>query len=231
MTLQRETWTHELRRRLRTLWALKMVVTMGGIAVFFYAYFWVMRHPLSAATVMPATWIDDLVPFSPRSFFLYASLWVYVALGSALARDGRELAAWGTASFAMIVVGLGIFMALPTKIPDVAIDWSRYPSLQFLKTVDVSGNACPSLHASFAVFTAVVLHGQLAAVRAPRALLVCNALWCLGIVYSAIATRQHLALDVIAGSVLAGAASIAYVAAGRMRSHGGRGQEWQTPSA
>ena len=217
MTLQRETWTHELRRRLRTLWALKMVVTMGGIAVFFYAYFWVMRHPLSAATVMPATWIDDLVPFSPRSFFLYASLWVYVALGSALAKDGWELAAWGTASFAMIVVGLGIFMALPTKVPDVTIDWSRYPSLQFLKAVDVSGNACPSLHAAFAVFTAVVLHGQLAAVRAPRTLLVCNALWCLGIVYSAIATRQHLALDVIAGSVLAGAASIAYVAAGRMR--------------
>jgi PAP2 superfamily protein len=217
MTLQRETWTHELRRRVRTLWALKMLATVIGVAVFFYAYFWVMRHPLSAATAMPMTWIDDLVSFSPQSFFLYASLWVYVALGSALARDGLELAAWGAACFAMTVVGLGIFMALPTKVPDFAIDWSRYPSLEFLKAIDVSGNACPSLHAAFAVFTAVVLHGQLTAIRAPRALLVCNALWCLGIVYSAMATRQHLALDIIAGSVLAGAVSIAYVAAGRMR--------------
>jgi len=217
MTLQRETWTHELRRRVRTLWALKMLATVIGVAVFFYAYFWVMRHPLSAATAMPMTWIDDLVPFSPQSFFLYASLWVYVSLGSALARDGLELAAWGAACFAMTVVGLGIFMALPTKVPDFAIDWSRYPSLEFLKAIDVSGNACPSLHAAFAVFTAVVLHGQLTAIRAPRALLVCNALWCLGIVYSAMATRQHLALDIIAGSVLAGAVSIAYVAAGRMR--------------
>jgi hypothetical protein len=217
MTLQRETWTHELRRRVRTLWALKMLATVIGVAVFFYAYFWVMRHPLSAATAMPMTWIDDLVPFSPQSFFLYASLWVYVALGSALARDGLELAAWGAACFAMTVVGLGIFMALPTKVPDFAIDWSRYPSLEFLKAIDVSGNACPSLHAAFAVFTAVVLHGQLTAIRAPRALLVCNALWCLGIVYSAMATRQHLALDIIAGSVLAGAVSIAYVAAGRVR--------------
>jgi PAP2 superfamily protein len=217
MTLQRETWTHELRRRVRTLWALKMLATVIGVAVFFYAYFWVMRHPLSAATAMPMTWIDDLVSFSPQSFLLYASLWVYVALGSALARDGLELAAWGAACFAMTVVGLGIFMALPTKVPDFAIDWSRYPSLEFLKAIDVSGNACPSLHAAFAVFTAVVLHGQLTAIRAPRALLVCNALWCLGIVYSAMATRQHLALDIIAGSVLAGAVSIAYVAAGRMR--------------
>jgi len=193
-----------------------MLATTGGIAIFFYGYFWVMRHPLSAATVMPETWIDDLVLFSPQSFPLYVSLWVYIGLAPALAEDGRELAAWGAASFAMTVIGLGVFMALPTKVPDFAIDWSRYPSLEFLKRADVSGNACPSLHAAFSVFTAVVLHRQLTAIRAPRTLLACNALWCLGIVYSAMATRQHVALDVIAGSLLAGAASIAYVGAGRM---------------
>jgi membrane-associated phospholipid phosphatase len=183
---------------------------MGGIEIFFYAYFWVMRHPLSAATVMPVTWMDDLVFFSPRSFPLYASLWAYVALGPALAKDGRELAAWGAVSFAMAVIGLGLFMVLPTKILDPAIDWSQYPSLEFLKTVDVSGNACPSLHVAFAAFTAVVLHRHLTAMRAPRALLACNGLWCLGIVYSTMATRQHVALDVVAGLLLAWAAAIAY---------------------
>jgi membrane-associated phospholipid phosphatase len=223
MTLQRTTWTHELGRRTRTLLVLKMLANLSGIAVFFYAYFWVMRHPLSAATAIPVTWIDDLVPFSPQAFFLYASLWVYVALGSVFTKDGRDLAAWAAACFAMIVIGLGIFMALPTKVPDFAIDWSQYPSLEFLKAVDASGNALPSLHAAFAVFTAVVLHGQLTAIHAPRVLLACNVLWCLGIVYSAVATRQHLALDVVAGAVLAGAVSIAYVAAGRIRSHGSRG--------
>lgn len=225
--LQGESWTRELRRRANALWVLKMLATIGGIAVFFYAYFWVMRHPLSATTVMPATWIDDLIPFSPWSFFLYASLWVYVALGSALTRDGRELAAWLGTSFAITVVGLGIFMLMPTKITDSAIDWSRYPSLGFLKAVDVSGNACPSLHAAFAVFTAVVLHGHLSALRAPRILLVGNVLWCLGIVYSAMATRQHLSLDIIAGSVLAVAGSIVYLAARRMPKHGRDPQERQ----
>lgn len=218
MALEPQTWTHELKRRAVSLWLLKMLATMGGIAIFFYAYFWVMRHPLSAVTVMPVTWIDDLVFFFPQSFPLYVSLWAYVALGPALAKDGRELAAWGAVSFAMAVIGLGIFMVLPTKIPDPEIDWSRYPALAFLKTVDVSGNACPSLHAAFAVLTAVVLHRLLTAIRAPRTLLGCNALWCLGIVYSAIATRQHVALDVIAGSILAGAASIVYVGVCRMPS-------------
>jgi len=215
MTLQPETWAHELGRRVRTLLVLKMLANLSGIGAFFYAYFWIMRHPLSAATVIPVTWIDDLVPFSPQSFFLYASLWVYVALGSLFTKDGRELAAWAAACFSMIIVGLGIFMALPTKVPDFAVDWSQYPSLAFLKGVDASGNALPSLHAAFAVFTAVVLHGQLTAVRAPRAVLACSVLWCLGIVYSAMATRQHLALDIIAGAVLAGAVSIAYLAVGR----------------
>jgi len=210
-----ETWTHELGRRVRTLFVLKMLANLSGIAAFFYAYFWIMRHPLSAATVIPVTWIDDLVPFSSQSFFLYASLWVYVALGSLFTKDGRELAAWAAACFSMIIVGLGTFMALPTKVPDFAVDWSQYPSLAFLKGVDASGNALPSLHAAFAVFTAVVLHGQLTAVRAPRAVLACSVLWCLGIVYSAMATRQHLALDIIAGAVLAGAVSIAYLAVGR----------------
>jgi len=101
-----------------------------------------MRHPLSAATVIPVTWIDDLVPFSPQSFFLYASLWVYVALGSLFTKDGRELAAWAAACFSMIIVGLGIFMALPTKVPDFAVDWSQYPSLAFLKGSTLQGMLC-----------------------------------------------------------------------------------------
>lgn len=212
---ENKTWKGELAKTVGTLWVLKMFSTMGAIAGFFLAYFWVMRHPLSPVTVMPVTWVDNLIPFSPGSFFLYASLWVYLALGTALARDLRELAAFGAASLAMSVVGLGIFMLAPTKIPDFGIDWNRYPSLAFLKMVDVSGNACPSLHAAFAVFTAFVVHTQLAAVRAGRMLPVLNLLWCLGILYSTISTRQHVALDVLAGSVLGGAVSILYFGATR----------------
>src|SRR6266853_849358 len=111
MTLQPETWTHELGRRVRTLLALKMLANLSGIAAFFYA-----------------------------------SLWVYVALGSLFNKDGRELAAWAAACFSMIIVGLGVFMALPTKVPDFAVDWSLYPSLQLLKRVDATGSALPALH-------------------------------------------------------------------------------------
>ena len=196
---------------MRTLWVLKMLSTAGGIAVFFYAYFWAMRHPLGAVTVMPVTWLDELVGFQPLSFALYVFLWFYISLGTALAKDLRELAAFGMASLAMSVVGLAIFMLVPTRVPDFAIDWSLYPSMQFLKRVDVAGNAFPSLHAAFCVFTAVVLDAQLAALGAGRWPRAGNLLLCGGILYSTIATRQHVALDAAAGAVLGGAASLAYL--------------------
>lgn len=190
-----------------------MLTTAGGIAIFFYAYFWAMRHPLGAVTVMPVTWVDELIGFQPLSFPLYVFLWFYISLGTALAKDLRELASFGVASLGMSVVGLTVYVLWPTRAPDFGIDWSLYPSMQFLKRVDVAGNAFPSLHAAFCVFTAAVLHAQLRAVHAARWPRACNLLLCLGILYSTMATRQHVALDVVAGVVLGGAASMAYLGA------------------
>jgi len=190
-----------------------MLSTAGGIAVFFYAYFWVMRHPLAAVTVMPLTWVDGLIGFQPLAFPLYAFLWVYISLGTALARDLRELVAFGVASLGMSVVGLAIFMLLPTRTPDFAIDWAAHPSMQFLKRVDVAGNAFPSLHVAFCVFAAVVLHVQLASLNAARWLRACNILVGVGILYSTVATRQHVVLDALGGIVLGGVASLAYLRA------------------
>lgn len=200
-----------LGRRIATLFLLKMFSTMGFIALFFYLYFWVMRHPLSAMSVMPLTRIDGWIGFLPAAFPLYASLWLYIALGTALARDVRELAAYGLASLAMSIPGLAVFMLWPTKVPDFGIDWSLYPALAFMKSVDVSGNAFPSLHAAFCVFTAAVLHVQLKSLGAARWVVAGNLLWCLGIFVSTVATRQHVALDAIAGAVLGGATAVVYL--------------------
>ena len=200
-----------LGRRIAVLFLLKMFSTMGAIALFFYLYFWVMRHPLSEMTVMPLIWIDAWIGFLPWTFPLYASLWVYIGLGTALARDFRDLAAFGVASLAMSAVGLAVFMLLPTKVPDFGIDWTLYPSLAFMKSVDVSGNACPSLHAAFCVFTAAVLHVQLRSLAAARWVLAGNLLWGLGILLATVATRQHVALDAVAGAALGGATAAAYL--------------------
>jgi len=189
----------------------KFAGTAGGIAVFFWAYFWVLRHPMGEVFVMPETWLDRAIGVQPWSFALYVTLWLYISLGTALARDLRELAGFGLASLGMGVVGLAAFLVLPTRVADAGIDWSMYPSLHVLKSVDAPGNACPSLHAAFCVYTWAMLHLQLKSLEAPRAVLGGNALWGLGILYSTVATGQHVVLDVAAGAALGGVAALGYV--------------------
>jgi membrane-associated phospholipid phosphatase len=196
-----------------TLWVLKMLGTAGGIALFFNAYFWAMRHPLGEATVMPEIWIDRLIGFQPLSFFVYAFLWVYISFGTALARNLRELVIFGLASLAMSLAGLVIYIVLPTRAPNPSIDWSQYPWLDFLRSVDVAGNAFPSLHAAFCVFTAVALHDQMKTLGEARWPRVANGLLCAGILYSTMATRQHVALDVMAGVILGAAVALPYLKA------------------
>jgi membrane-associated phospholipid phosphatase len=87
--------------------------------------------------------------------------------------------------------------------------------MQFLKRVDVAGNACPSLHAAFCVFTAAVLHAQLRSLGAARWLLAGNLLLGAGILYSTVATRQHVVLDVVAGAALGLVVALGYQAATR----------------
>ena len=167
-------WRHQLGPRVRLFWVTKMLATTLGITAFFVAYFWILRHPFFPITIMPVTVIDRLIAFRPETLPLYASLWFYLALPPALLKDGREVRTYGLATFALSVIGLSIFLIWPTAAPEFEIDWSQHPSMSFLKTMDVAANACPSLHAAFAVFTGIwlerllrELHAQLQRQRGP----------------------------------------------------------------
>ena len=92
------------------------------------------------------------------------------------------------------LAALLVFYFWPTIVPAANIDWALYPDVNFLKNVDASGNACPSLHVATAIFSGIWLHHLLRRFCAPLWLLSFNAAWCIGIVYSALATRQHVAL-------------------------------------
>jgi membrane-associated phospholipid phosphatase len=204
-------WFHPVGVRLLTWWPAKMIGTTFGMAAFFVVYFWLLRHPLHVPAPVPLTVVDRLVGFCPAALPLYLSLWIYVSLAPALLVDRRELVSYGLAAIGLSVIGLGIFFLWPTAVPPPDVDWSQHPSFAWLKSVDAVGNACPSLHVAFAVFTAVWLDrlgrqmGEGCLVRA------LNWLWCLGILYSTIATRQHVSLDVLAGAALGTAVAVVHL--------------------
>lgn len=181
---------------------LKGIGTMIFIGVFFGAYFYLLKAPAFPTTVMPVTFLDRLIGFQPLALPLYVSLWVYVSLPPVLLPTRRELYFYGVAIAIPCLIGLIVFYFWPTAVPAANIDWARYPEMSFLKDMDASGNACPSLHVTTAVFSGVWLHHLLRRFDAPRSILVFNVLWGAGIVYSTLATRQHVAVDVLAGIVL-----------------------------
>lgn len=200
-------WYVALGQRFATLWVVKMIGTTVGITGFFVLYFWVMHNPPTEPTVMPLTALDHWVGVSDDAMVLYGSLWFYISLAPAFAKDKAELWACARDAAVMAGIGLAVFWFFPTAVPAFAVDWTQYPALQFLKSADAGGNAFPSLHVAFAVFTAVLLERQLREVRAPSWLRVINLLWAFGIVYSTLATRQHVLLDVLGGTLLAAVVS------------------------
>jgi hypothetical protein len=204
-------WFAQLRRRVGILWWLKSVGTMAWIATFFYGYFWVLRNPIAEVTVMPLTPLDHWFPFRPEALALYVSLWVYVSLPPALVRTFHELLSIGIATAVMSVIGLAIFLLWPTSVPVFPVDTPQNAALSLLRGVDLSANACPSLHVAFAVYSGVWMARLLREVNSPRAARVVSWLWCLGIVYSTLATRQHVVLDVVAGAILGVAVAVAHL--------------------
>ena len=165
-------------------------------------YFYLLKAPAYPTTVMPVIWLDHLVGFQPMAMSMYISLWVYVSLPPALLATRRELYGYGLAMAGTCLAGLIVFYFWPTAVPAADIDWAQYPDVEFLKSMDASGNACPSLHVATAIFSGIWLNHLLRRFGAPLWILICNWTWCIAIVYSTLATRQHVAVDVLAGLVL-----------------------------
>ena len=192
-------------------WWAKTLTIILSMVTFFTVYFWVLRHPLRPITIMPLTALDRLIEFQPAALPLYLSLWLYVSLAPTLLIERRELFSYGLAAVVLSVVGLGIFMIWPTAVPVPAIDWSLYPAFALLKSADATGNACPSLHVAFAVFTAIWFERLLRQLSAGGIIRSINWLWCAGIIYSTVAIHQHVVLDAVAGSALGALVAAAHL--------------------
>ncbi len=195
-------WPREVARRLATLWPVKALGTTAFMALFFWAYFSVMRYPLGVPYVMPEIALDHWIPFTATSYPVYVSLWVYVSLPPALLGNLRALLHCGLWIALMCTSCLLFFWLVPTQTPAFDIDWSQYPSMSTIKSMDAAGNAFPSLHVASAVFAALWLNRLFVHIQTPPALRWISLLLCIAIAWSTVASRQHVTLDVLAGAAV-----------------------------
>lgn len=175
---------------------------MGFIALFFSAYIYLLRYPAYAVTVIPAIGLDHLITVQPLFLPFYLSLWLYVSLPPMLMVSRPAIIEYGIWMGILCLAALAIFYFYPTTVGPTNIDWSRYPGMSILRGMDAAGNACPSLHVATAVFSCLWLWRYLPALGFSRITRWLAVAWCAGIVYSTMATKQHMALDVAAGIIL-----------------------------
>lgn len=199
-------WRHALWQRFRYRQILKLVGVSGFIWIFFIGYFALLRHPVHPVTVMPQGLLDHWVGFQPWALWPYLSLWVYVGIPAGFAASMRPLLAYGGWAALMCGTGLAIFYLWPTAVPADAqpADAVRHFGFGVLRGVDAAGNASPSMHVAASVFAAAWTQRILRVVQAPSGFMWTNLLWCVAIVWSTMATKQHVAVDVAAGLLLGG---------------------------
>ncbi len=198
-------WTAALLTRARRFFVLKAVGITACTWLFFVGYFHVLRHPAYPVTVVPTTTLDHLIPYLPQALVPYVSLWVYVGIAPGLQLGFVELLVYALWACGLCGCGLALFYLWPTRVPAAAVDAAGFPGLDLLRGVDAAGNACPSMHVAIAIFTAIWVEFLLRKIGAPAWTRFVNAAWFAAIVYSTLALKQHVVVDVVAGALLGGA--------------------------
>lgn len=180
----------------------KFFGTSAFMLLFFWAYLFLLKNPAFPVTTMPLTVVDQWIGFAPLALIPYLSLWIYCSLPVTLMPTRARLLNFGIWIGAMCLLALSIFYWLPNAVPPASIDWTQYPGVAFLKEVDAGGNACPSLHVAAAVYSSFWLYWLMREVKSGWRAQSIQVLWSVAIVYSTMATKQHVSLDVLAGVVL-----------------------------
>jgi membrane-associated phospholipid phosphatase len=195
-------WRQDVWCHMRRYFLLKFVGISSVTWFFFIGYFYLLRYPAYAVTVMPLTVLDDWIAFQPSTLVAYFSLWVYVGFAPGLLWGFRELLVYGLWAVGLCLAGLTFFYFWPTEVPAMMQPPSDFPGFSLLQGVDAAGNACPSMHVAMAIFSAICLHDVLRRLCVPRGWQLFNGAWFLAIAYSTLALKQHVVIDVVLGMLL-----------------------------
>lgn len=179
-------------RRLR--WCQAWAAGVGTTAALYAMGGAIGRAPHVLPELVPDRWIG----FHPEAVWVYLSFFLMQASGFALVPEGARRALvrafMGCAAVAFVV-----FLLWPTTLVQPVLSEARAIGpdgwgLTLVRWFDTPANCLPSLHAALAAVSAIAL-----SLRRQRWVTLGAWAWALAICWSAIAVRQHLSVDIVAG--------------------------------
>lgn len=192
-----------LKLRLTELQALTPISTINKVIFFSLIsilgtalYLFSLHSTRPVAAIIPATAVDDFVPFVPWFIAAYLSFFAFLPLPLFFIRDLEEFIPAAFGFLFIMVVSNVIFLIWPTSIPPGG---PYDPLLHGLLTVDRDRNACPSLHVSLALYCSLCVNRHISKPLFRIALWS----WALLIMASPLLIKRHMFIDVVAGGALA----------------------------
>jgi membrane-associated phospholipid phosphatase len=190
-----------MRARLRSELGLKLVLMIVLNVWVCLPYYLLQRHHLSVPTEMRASFLDDLIPFQDKAVWIYLSVYLLMPIGPFLMNQRQQIVQYAKGIILIGLIADLVFIVRPTVCPRPEA-LNTVAAYRMLTTVDNSFHAFPSLHAAFAVYSALcaglVLREMAASAVVRRGIW----FWAILILLAALTTKQHVLLDIVAGSAL-----------------------------
>ena len=198
-------WRADLAARVTAHWRFKVVLSIALTILFCVPYFTLQHVIVFPVRTLSLTPIDEAIAFNPRWVWVYQSVYVLIAVVPWLAtsRPHLERYARGFAVLSLAAFACFLFFPVAGPRPDAVPDTGMF---SWLVWYDRPTNALPSLHVGLAAYT-VFFGARISATSLDATtrfgLITIGALWVAAISYAALATKQHYAVDLPAGALVA----------------------------
>jgi membrane-associated phospholipid phosphatase len=194
-----------LWRRFAALWPLKLGVTAVASVLFWSFYLFLSRHPLLPVHTLPLTWLDTWAGYRPGPWaWAYESIFLLTGIAPWLIVSREELRRYIVGFVLLSTVSFVVFALFPVASPRPR-DLQSSAFLIFITRVDGPLNAFPSLHAACLIY-ALALIRHLFGPRLGPMVAILLLVWAGLILFGTLATKQHYAIDLLAGGLLGCAA-------------------------
>lgn len=144
--------------------------------------------------------LDSAIPLNYHSLWLYLSLPLLV-FGVGFFAERKTYLRYLYAMGWTVMAAHMVFFLFPNGLSREGIDIDSAPAAyRWIVSVDAPRNAFPSLHVALSVLAGIMVSSSKKFTPITRIFIWA---WVLGICWSTLALRQHLAMDVVAGAIVA----------------------------